>query len=56
MPAELGAKLLKLPTETGPERELVLAAHQALATANPANAARFKDVLEYLQGGEPDHS
>jgi anti-anti-sigma regulatory factor len=56
MPAELGAKLLKLPMETGPERELVLAAHQALAAANPANAARFRDVLEYLQGGDPDHA
>jgi hypothetical protein len=50
-PAEQGAGLLQLPTDSGPEREVVLAAHQALVAANPANAERFRDVLEYLGGG-----
>lgn len=27
----------------------VLAAHQALAEANPANASRFRDVIQFLQ-------
>ena len=56
MPAEIGAKLLKLPSETGPERDLILEAHRALAAANPANAARFRDVLEYLEGRDPNRA
>lgn len=50
-PAEAGAQLLQLPMDAGPERELVLSAHQALVAANPANAERFRDVLAYLGGG-----
>lgn len=48
-PAEQGAELMVLPMEIGPEREIVLAAHQALVAANPVNASRFQDVLEYLR-------
>jgi anti-anti-sigma regulatory factor len=51
LPAEEGASFLELPAETGgPERDVILAAHQALVAANPANAERFRDVLDYLQG------
>jgi anti-anti-sigma regulatory factor len=50
-PAEQGAKLLQLPMEAGPERDIVLSAHEALIAANPANADRFRDVLAYLKGG-----
>jgi len=49
-PAEHGDKLLPLPSDAGPEREVVLAAHEALIAANPENAHRFRDVLEYLKG------
>lgn len=49
IPAEQGAKLMILPAESGPEKELILAAHEALVAANPVNASRFKDVLEYLR-------
>jgi anti-anti-sigma factor len=49
-PAEQGAELMVLPAEIGCEKELVLAAHEALVAANPLNAARFKDVLDYLRG------
>ena len=55
-PAEEGARLLQLPMETGPERDVVLSAHEALITANPANADRFRDVLAYLKNGEPADS
>lgn len=48
-PVAQGAELMVLPIETGPERELILAAHEALVTANPDNASRFRDVLEYLR-------
>lgn len=48
-PAEAGAQLLQLPMEAGPERELILSAHQALVAAHPDNAERFRDVLEYLK-------
>ena len=49
-PAEQGAELMVLPTEQGAEKDVVLAAHEALVAANPLNADRFKDVLEYLRG------
>ena len=49
LPAEQGAELIELPAETGPEKEIVLAAHESLALANPVNAERFRDVLEYLK-------
>ena len=55
-PAEQGAKLLQLPMESGPERDVVLSAHEALIAANPANAERFRDVLAYLKAGEPSDS
>ena len=48
-PAEEGAELMPLPLESGHEQAVVLSAHEALIAANPANAARFKDVLEYLK-------
>lgn len=31
------------------KRDIVLTAHEALAEADPQNAVRFKDVLEFLQ-------
>lgn len=49
-PAEKGAELMALPTDPGSEKEIVLAAHEALIAANPLNASRFKDVMEYLKG------
>jgi len=49
IPAEKGAKLLPLPTETGLEKEIVVSAHEALVAANPENASRFRDVLDYLK-------
>jgi anti-anti-sigma factor len=49
LPAELGAELMTLPAETDPEKGIILAAHEALVAANPLNAERFRDVLEYLR-------
>lgn len=50
-PAVAGAKLLPLPCDPDTaNRDVVLAAHQALVAANPENAERFRDVLEYLNG------
>jgi anti-anti-sigma factor len=49
IPAELGAELMTLPIETGPEKEIILDAHEALVAANAVNADRFRDVLEYLR-------
>jgi anti-sigma B factor antagonist len=51
VPAEEGVKLLPLPMDAGADKELILSAHQALIAANPANAERFRDVLEYLNHG-----
>ncbi len=51
LPAEPGAALLPLPEQTGAEKEIILAAHEALAASSPENAARFRDVLEYLRQG-----
>jgi len=51
LPAEEGAELMALPPESGPEKEVILAAHEALVAANPINADRFRDVLGYLQQG-----
>lgn len=48
-PAEPGAKLMELPLAAGPEKDVVIAAHEALAEANAANAERFRDVLAYLK-------
>ena len=31
------------------QRETMIEAHEAVVTANPANAAKFKDVLEFLK-------
>jgi hypothetical protein len=50
-PAEQGAELMVLPLDLSTEKEVVLAAHEALIAAHPLNAARFKDVLEYLKQG-----
>jgi anti-anti-sigma regulatory factor len=52
-PAEQGAELMVLPWEANPEKEIILAAHEALIVANPVNASRFKDVLEYLRQDSP---
>jgi hypothetical protein len=49
LPAEQGAQLMVLPSEGGPEKEVILAAHEALVAANPVNADRFRDVMEYLK-------
>lgn len=52
-PAEEGVKLMALPVDTSAEKEVILSAHEALIEANPANAERFRDVLDYLkQGGD----
>ena len=48
-PAEADAELMPLPLESGHEKAIVLSAHEALIAANSANAARFKDVIEYLK-------
>ncbi len=53
VPAEQGAELMVLPTEADPEKGIILAAHEALVEANPLNAARFRDVLEYLRKPQP---
>ncbi len=37
------------PIQPVATRETVITAHQALIAAQPKNAARFKDVLEYLE-------
>jgi anti-sigma B factor antagonist len=37
------------PTDKTTRAETMLEAHYALVAANPANAAKFKDVLEYLK-------
>ena len=43
--------------ETNPpqkaRRETIIQAHETLVAANPANAIRFKDVLEFLQQKAP---
>jgi anti-anti-sigma factor len=49
IPAEPGAELLKLPIDPASDRDLILSAHEALVAANPANAERFRDVLDYLK-------
>ena len=35
-------------------RETIIKAHQNLIEANPRNAVRFKDVIEFLKGKEPE--
>ncbi len=44
--------------ETNPPREAkrdtILEAHENLVAANPENAVRFKDVIEFLKQKEPD--
>jgi anti-anti-sigma factor len=49
IPAEVGAVLMELPMMENPEKEIILAAHEALVATNPDNAARFQDVLDYLK-------
>lgn len=46
--------LTPLPVEGGAQKEVVLEAHEALVAANPVNASRFRDVLEYLRQEEAD--
>jgi anti-anti-sigma regulatory factor len=50
-PAEEEVKLMPLPVDTTAEKDVILSAHEALIEANPANAERFRDVLEYLKQG-----
>jgi anti-sigma B factor antagonist len=52
------AKQLEEPKPPQPvaTRETILTAHQALIAAQPENAARFKDVLEYLKQENPKNS
>jgi anti-sigma B factor antagonist len=52
-PAEEGAKLMPLPVDAGADKDIILLAHEALIAANPANANRFRDVLDYLKQGSP---
>lgn len=40
----------RAPGET--ERETIIEAHENLVAANPENAIRFKDVLEFLKHGD----
>jgi anti-anti-sigma regulatory factor len=47
-PAESGAELMEIPMAENPDKGIVMAAHEALIAANPANAERFQDVLDYL--------
>ena len=37
------------PVDKAEQAETMIAAHEACIEANPANAAKFKDVLEYLK-------
>ena len=50
-PAEAGGNLMQLPVDTIMEKDIILSAHEALIAANPANADRFHDVIEYLKHG-----
>ena len=46
----------KMPRPIPPQmarRETIIQAHENLVAANPANAIRFKDVLEFLQQKAP---
>lgn len=52
-PAAEGIKLMPLPIDTNMDKDVILSAHEALIAANPANAERFKDVLDYLKHGTP---
>jgi anti-sigma B factor antagonist len=45
-----------LPEASEPQKEIVLSAHEALAEANPTNAERFRDVLEYLKKEDRESS
>lgn len=36
------------------KRETFIEAHENLVAANPENAVRFKDVIEFLKHGEPE--
>jgi len=50
-PAEAGVDLMQLPVDATMERDIILSAHEALIAANPSNAERFRDVIEYLKHG-----
>ena len=36
------------------KREAIIEAHENLVAANPANAVRFKDVIDFLKHKEPE--
>jgi hypothetical protein len=48
-PAGKDVEFMALPVEVGSDKEVILAAHEALVAANPSNEERFRDVLEYLK-------
>jgi anti-anti-sigma factor len=52
-PLEEEMKLMPLPLDVHADKDIILAAHEALIAANPSNAERFKDVLDYLKHGTP---
>ena len=41
--------LTGVPVDKATQTETMIAAHEELVEANPENAAKFKDVLEYLK-------
>ncbi len=43
------APLTTAPVDKATQAQTMLDAHEAVVEANPANAAKFKDVLEYLK-------
>jgi anti-sigma B factor antagonist len=49
VPPRGGHSLHPLPEPADMQREIILSAHEALAEANPQNAVRFHDVLEFLK-------
>lgn len=49
MISELNGSAVELTADKATTREVMRAAHEACVTANPENAARFKDVLEHLR-------
>ena len=49
LPLDSEHRLLELPLDPSVDKEILLTAHEALASSNPANAERFKDVVEYLR-------
>ena len=51
-PSASESQLIDLPLSKNPEKEVLLAAHEALAAVSPVNTDRFRDVLDYLKQDE----